>query len=311
VNAPDVKPPLEYDRTGNSPTRRQFRLLLILTAVNTLFLGWFIAGPQTGQIFKAQWEKWQAYRAEKQKARAVVAAQQRCLDHTFPADLVIYEEDPDAAKKLLTEHAQYSAVAETNRPPLRNWPPAALLAKDPPPMRDLSKALGETGGYSLAAGKLFVGQRLTPGGKPMYVVISITPLASVSDYGGKETTARSTPRRILGATMMRPTTSSKPPEYVRQTTLEVQAPPTTAVLDEKTATWKFRSLMPMRFLAGQADPADPTHVVVPYSLCGQPGAIDVYLTEEGLLFKPRTGEITLPEGRQTVTLPAPPTTKPS
>jgi len=320
VNAPDVKPPLEYDRSsagGGGPTRRQFRLLLILTALNTIFLGWFVAGPQTGQIFKAQWEQWKARRAENEKSRAVLAAQQRCLQNTFAPDLVIYEEDPDAAGKLLSDHPNYSPITVTNRPGLRNWPPAALLSTRPQPLRDLSSALGENGGgYSLPEGKLFLGERLTPKGDALLLIVSITPIADVQEYGGGggnegEITGRNAPRRILRATVMRPTTTAKGPQYLRQTTLEVQCPATTAVSDQTREHWRFRSLMPMRFLAGQADLADSTHVILPYALCGQPGAIDVYLTEEGPIFKPRAGVVTLPEGQLTVTLSAPPTTHPA
>src|SRR5205814_157626 len=150
---------------------------LILTFVNTLLLGWFVAGPQTGQIFKTQWEKWQAHRAEKVRAQALLAAQEKCLKHAFAPDLVIYDEDPDTARSLLTTRADYVAVSMNNAYVPPRWTPPALWNTRPDEWRDLITNAGNSYGESWQ-NLLFLGERRTPAGERMLVVVQLWPQLS-------------------------------------------------------------------------------------------------------------------------------------
>ena len=51
-------------------------------------------------------------------------------------------------------------------------------------------------------------------------------------------------------------------------------------------------------------------MILPYQLNDQPGAFDLYLREDGLVFKSGTAKLGVMEGMPLVELSAPPTTKP-
>jgi hypothetical protein len=309
MNAPDQKPPLEYDRTGTGPTRRQFRLLLILTAVNTLFLGWFVAGPQTGQIFKNQWQQWQARRAKKERVRKLLAVQEKCLHYSFPAGLVVYEEDPVEAKKLLTTRADYGSVSLNNTYVPGNWTPAALREKTPTEWNDFVAVAGTFGQPWERV--IFFGERRTPGGEPRLVVIHLWPQSSLNPgVENQRSVVHSQPSRFLTARMIKPSIQGEQPNLVRSTFLRIQTPPTRGI-QESSGEWRLGPASLVRLFAGQADSADASKVILPYQLNGESGEIEVYLLDDGPVFKPKTGDLSFEgDGIPVVELTPGPTTRP-
>lgn len=77
---PDPKA-LEYDRTATTVTVRGFRTLVILLVINTLMLGWFVAGPQASQFAQEQWKQWQARREARKVRQQMFALQQQSCSH--------------------------------------------------------------------------------------------------------------------------------------------------------------------------------------------------------------------------------------
>jgi hypothetical protein len=306
VNAPDVKPPLEYDRSGTGPTRRQFRLLLILTAVNTLLLGWFVAGPQTSQLLKQQWTDWQARRAKKEADRKFLATQQLCLNHTFPPEVVIYDEDPETARQLITERGDYHAMPTSNTPVYGNWPAVALRTAVPREWSAFASAVG-----TRASGPvLFLGERRKPSGERLLVVVQIEAQPGINVYSGRETRATSEPLRVLQARTFKLSQQGEVSTVGEMSRLRVKTPTAHATL-EPSGQWRFKESFALRLFGGQADASDSSHVILPYQLNGQAGSFDLYLHEDGLIFKPQAGVLGVSEGVPTLDLSAPPATAPT
>jgi hypothetical protein len=76
---------IEYAQSQFQVTRRQWRVLMTLTLLNTLLLGWFVVGPDSTRFIQAQWQQFQARRAEKAKLGQMLADQQQCLRATTRA----------------------------------------------------------------------------------------------------------------------------------------------------------------------------------------------------------------------------------
>src|SRR5688500_2162490 len=105
LEAPPEKaaPALEYKADPGRVSVRGFRLLLVLTLVNTTLLGASVMGPQLFPFLRQQWTQWRASRAEAKAKQAALVLRQQCLAHAAPAEKVVYEEDPAEAARLLKE----------------------------------------------------------------------------------------------------------------------------------------------------------------------------------------------------------------
>src|SRR5688500_12627466 len=92
LDAPPEKaaPALEYKADPGRVSVRGFRLLLILTLVNTTLLGAWVMGPQLFPFLRQQWTQWRAERAKRQaeaaaqqaaaaKKQLALSLQQQCL----------------------------------------------------------------------------------------------------------------------------------------------------------------------------------------------------------------------------------------
>jgi hypothetical protein len=112
---PNSPPPLAYERPSGV-TRGAFRLLLLLTFINTILLGVSLMGPQTWQAVRG------AYTAFKDRRTAAVAAAQRQTIHRaalaaavgfrFPENYVAYTESPEEAMQLVSQGLPYEPIRQ-------------------------------------------------------------------------------------------------------------------------------------------------------------------------------------------------------
>jgi hypothetical protein len=289
---PAVVQPLEYDRTP-AVTRRQFRVLMALTLLNTILLGWFVVGPQATQALQSQWKQWQARREAQRQQREFQAAQAKCLVHTYPADTVAYTEEPAMARKLLDDRTTHSAVDARNNPIDDLVPPAQRVS--PAEWRELARA--SKGGVGMPGPVLYLGDRRTPAGERRLVVVTfgVKRLFNNSPTSDMQTSQSST-SRMLSASTFDPTGGGMPGRATRQEYLELSG------LPEVTAERRYsrgpagpwviqHPRAPLTVFAGQSDPADPTRFVIPYRLGSETGAIDGKLTEDGIRLTPRSGRL--------------------
>lgn len=154
---------------------RGFRLMVGLMLVNTVLIGSSVLGPQLFPFLRGQWQQWQARRAAAAQARADVAIRQQCLVHRMPEGKVLYEEDPDAAAKLLATGAgEYQAAVNFPQHPPPGWMPPVMAAPPKYYKEFLSVAFNRNVGgaeYPL----LFLQERSTPGGQKHLVTVSLVP----------------------------------------------------------------------------------------------------------------------------------------
>jgi hypothetical protein len=115
--AQKVDGPIEYEQPPVASAyaiRRGFRLLILITLVNTVLLALNVGNGAGFQFVQKHWTQWrQARLAEKQRLQRVaqqrqleqkwVAIQQQCAAYAAPAGQVVYEEDPARAAGLLAK----------------------------------------------------------------------------------------------------------------------------------------------------------------------------------------------------------------
>jgi hypothetical protein len=185
-------PALAYDRAGPYATRRGFRLLLVLTLLNTLMLAGFVVGPQIKPFAAEQWQQWQAARAAQRQLQVDAAVRHACLAYAPPAGLVAYEEDPaEAAKLLAPGDGKYGSavpgLGAPSQPAARVRGPGddpAVPSEFQPPVRaslpdaftDFDGRANQTlfGGVTEPA-LLFLHERTTPRGTKHLVVVRLYP----------------------------------------------------------------------------------------------------------------------------------------
>jgi hypothetical protein len=296
---------IEYAQSQFRVTRRQWRVLTALTLLNTVMLGWFVIGPQSTQFIQSQWRQFQARRAEKAKLRQVIADQRQCLAYTMAEDLVIYEEDPAAALKLLGNRADYSPVritVRTSRPLLAPWTAPAARANGPPCWTGFAKGGGGSGRLPCDPGLpvVYLGERRTPKGEPRLVVVQFEARPEVNFQSPDQTRATTRCDRELHVSIFAPSTN-----LVGRLSMYLVLPEQTVRLNEAGSAYQVDPPAALTLLAGQADANDPSHFVLPYRVNGQAGIIDGWLTEEGPLLKPQAGSVTTRGGLRAWKLPVP------
>src|SRR5437762_1136468 len=124
--------PLEYEQRSAALSRRQFRILPTLTLLNTVLLAGFVGGPVFIPYAKAQWRQFQLARAERRRAQQQQAAYAQALNYNAPADQVVLEENPDAARKLLAASSAYRTIsANVQYFPPQPWQPPVVFKAHP------------------------------------------------------------------------------------------------------------------------------------------------------------------------------------
>jgi hypothetical protein len=302
-------PALTYDADAARPqvTRRQFRFLLMLTLVNTLMLGLFVAGPGLSKMTAGWWNSYHQWRADRANAKQAKALRekflgnyQQLLAHSAPADQVAFEEDQDRAAKLLAgggHVASYTGSTPVYLTP-KPWQPP-VMPQAPLALQLISVRSGVPGA------PVFVGGRKTPSGQERLVWVGLIAdqrWETLQTPYGEPATSRNYKihtRRILNARSYSPHAIDTSLDSGGQLTFEIQSPPNdpTTVSWTKTTSWENgridiqpRNLM--RFFMGQPDPGDSSRFTLRYELNGQTGIIDGQLhDDQSITLQPRLGRI--------------------
>src|SRR5687768_15207132 len=137
VDPPAAKPaaPLEYkpDLAGGRVSVRGFRLLLVLTLINTTLLGSSVLGPELFPFLTRQWTQWKenraAQRAKAQALQTALALRQQALTYSIPPGTVVYDEHPAEAERLIQtgSNGRARVTAATGHPPAGWIPPVILI----------------------------------------------------------------------------------------------------------------------------------------------------------------------------------------
>jgi hypothetical protein len=308
MGEPPPKPPLEYDRTATTVTVRGFRTLLLLLVINTMMLGWFVVGPQATRFAQQQWRQYQGRREQGEANAAWAVVHRACATHAFPADYVAYEERPDRVLGMLAGGGDFEGIpfafntAEGLRP---------IRAKAPPPhwITMLGEAMGRGGAAASPELPLvFLHERTSANGARRIVAVQFG--ASINDDGnGRTASIRrhlevSTFKTTAGDTNSRAAAAIQDRRLVRLS-VRGEEPIPRANRGGGAPETSARTRHCMTVLAGQPDPADASHFTIPYLIDGRAGVIDAWLRDEGIDFKPRTGQPTFIEGEPAWELEAP------
>lgn len=305
------KPAISYAPT-TTVTRRQFRLLLILTLLNTLMLGFFVCGPAVSKFRNQIWAEYQSRQLQRDQERKRVAAMQaarqtfqsqwqQAANWSVPAGKVLYEEDPDRAAKLLAG-AGYRAIlsARAEYFPPRQWQvpvfspqptgPLNLMGGAFPLLVHVVKLSDGTPGllcvYFVAAQEMRTGtstplersyavhsQRMI---KAQLYLKDGFSLESVSGLGMQIDQSDRQPQQTLFGSR----------DNGRHATITW-----TKLESWENGKIEFELRDIFRLFAGQPDKADPKHFTLPYELDGVPGAIDCFMRNDNVDLVPRSGRI--------------------
>src|SRR4051812_16288596 len=113
--APQRSDQLDYEQRTSFVAQRQYRRLMALTLLNTILLAGFIVGPTIGPFFRSQWQQFQARREARREEAKRLAAVAAAKAFTQPSDLIVYEERPDEAARLLTSDLTHYQVIRGSR----------------------------------------------------------------------------------------------------------------------------------------------------------------------------------------------------
>jgi hypothetical protein len=302
----EISPPpsIEYARSTAPVTRRQFRLLLFLTFLNTLFLAWFVAGPVISQFTRAQWQGIQN-RLQIRKARQQqINVLQQAAVFTEPADQVIYEEDPERAATLSSSSPNYLHVGFDSSDSFRPKPTTRPAYRKLPPMPSQLHA-AMTNAPAINERLILLHSLKNSQGESRLIWICLNTIQSVQPNGEPTPDRRRldlTTRRLLKAFLIQQKQGTGPIPTVdagkRLTTLELRSPNllTSFTWTKTTGPEKFRlDVDPhglFRIYAAQLDPADPSHFTIDYAIDNQRNTIDGYLKPNDKLdLIPRAGQI--------------------
>jgi hypothetical protein len=314
-DSPTVKAaPLTYkaEPSGGRVSVRGFRLLLVLTLLNTTLLGASVLGPQLFPFLQARWAQWQASRARAAARQAALAIEQQCLSHSIPADKVVYEEDPDRAASLTSsDPAGYRAIRATGM----SGPPAWR----PPVMAVLPDYFNGTV-YPL----LFLHERVTPAGARYVVSVHLLTrhtFGPARDASGRTVSIKLNKRRQVYAEARLAASAGPAPagvESQQRHAVELILPDS-----REHELVRFGSDPPvgqasplnygniLRFFAGQPDPDDATHFTLHYQVDGRDGVIDGWLKDDGIEMRPREGQWSFDPGGPGWRLPTGADTRPT
>jgi hypothetical protein len=318
VGTADSKPraaaPLAYklEPPGGRVSVRGFRLLLVLTLLNTTLLAASVLGPQLFPFIQASWGKWQASRAQEQARQAARAIEQQSLAHVIPADRVVYEEDPDRAAALVSaDPSGYRSVrAGSSEPP--GWHA---------PVRAVSPGYANGNEYPL----LFLHERVTPAGThyvvTVYLLTQNTFSRGPAGPSGKQASMYLKKTRQLYAEARLATSRGAPPpgvEGAHRKAVPLILPDAGArelvrfsgdPSIDQSPRLDYGNIL--RFFGGQADPDDAAHFTLHYQVDGRDGVIDGWMKDDGVEMRPREGHWTLEPNGLGWHLPAGPDTRPT
>ncbi len=310
---PDKPTLVQYAAAEPGVTRRGFRLLLLLTFINTILLGAYVMGPGL-QVFAKQ--QWAAFQEKRRIAKALEWAksnEQLALNLSVPSGQLMYAEDIEGItlmeKQVATASAEpFGQVVTAHDRLMPNSSPAPYPVRDPQVLENPKfLATFADDRFDSTGGPLFIYKRTTPSGETKLVIVRVISSVKLGDdvrdqSAGSLFNSFVRSSRTLVITTRDPVavlpggkigaavhsisraTYVNPPEYATLVTIDRTTPPRTFV--------ELHGLL--RFYAGQPDPNDPSRFTIRYTLDDEEGLIDcrlkdetVTITETGPLAKAR------------------------
>ena len=288
--ATQVKPALPYEVNAGI-TRRAFRILLVLTFINTILLGINLMGPQTYPQMMKIWNDWQAKRKKEASEAKVRARQQTLLANSrafeFPKNYVAYTEDQAKAKHLILSGQRYRPAKVTNLATLPGWQAPAIAFKSTP--------LGDTG-------SVYLHERKLPDGTPVLVAVNFDAELRFDNRGEIRATVHTSSYRARKVRQLQARVTAIDGNAVLHTyQLGLVLPDTDAdsIIATTTAPMsnqqsqklvgEINSGNVLEFQGGTSDPDDPTHFTIPFTIDGRPGVIDGKLSDDAFTLTPRAG----------------------
>jgi len=203
------------------------------------------------------------------KDMTILELQDACLAYTAPADQVVVEQDSKAAEALLKQHpAEYhdywdypydSGFQNFTMKVPKAGPIAMRIA---PPWAALSGRVNFRPSFPNyeKGGTIFCGARFTPSGERRLLVIQYVSTPTPYLYFS--------PSVDLVALVITPAKGSETPKDY--------------AMDHGHGVWVTNVIIPppVRIYAGQADPADRTHLTFKYELKGKSDIVDIRLADD-------------------------------
>ena len=311
--ADERKPSLSYERPSGGISRWQFRLLCALLVLNLVVTVQSAYAPQLGKQVKQRWAAWQARRGAHAVNRVAFA-------FVEPADKVVWEEDPDAAARLLAGGGYRAVKVEGlgNRPFLARWPRSA--AATVPPAVDAFHRQHFRHPFPNVAGVqriepdetacVLLHRLRTPAGEDRVVMVFVwgstdlrnlqIPGSAGSGGPGDEWTMP-VPKSLRIDALSCLIGADGAVTHQRGDSAVLLIHSRSDLASRPTFTWtppagdqperiKLAGAGVSRFYAGQPDPADASHFTIPYVVDGVPGTIHGRLRGDGsLTLEPTTG----------------------
>jgi hypothetical protein len=295
-------------------------VLVAVTLLNTMAIGWFAFAPNSSHYIQTQWQQWQAKRAERAKLRQVTADLTPCLEFAMPAEPQwIYEEEPGAALKLASAKAGYAPVRMQVNNMLATTAPWAAPAQraDVPPAwatfakhyPDIENSLGCAADLPV----LFMGKRTVKGagGETLLVIVQFEARPSLDAANPYRDVRRMNATRRLLVSTFRPGSGDTRVKRTGTYHLSLFLPATGARVNGTGDGWDISRPALLSMFTGKADPKDASHFTIPYQVNGHGGVIDGWLQAEGAVVRPQSGKaVSFGGGQRAWNMVVPPATQP-
>ena len=270
---------VEYDRSKPRVTPKQWRTLMAVMLVNCIIWA-CLFGPDNAERFVTKWDAWRARRESDRRAQE---QQQACLDYAAPVGQVVYRE---VEAETLKSVGTYAGYADEHAPPMGG---ALRVERPKPPVCWQGFARRATAAQlQYVEPVVYLGGRKSGAG-PAIVAAKIDAEQQFRLVSpGVAHSCRTTTSRYLTVSAFEAAAKGQRPKLLYEITVNLKLTETEAVLNGD-GTWRSTPGSYLTLLAGQSDPNDPSHFVLPYRVDEVDGVIDGWLGEHGLVLKPRSG----------------------
>jgi hypothetical protein len=282
---------LPYAPPPPGATRGQFRVLLLLTFINTVLLGTYVIGPGLTTFARQQWADYHQHRAQRAADAAAAAvraaflpAQQQCMDHLYPAGTLLYAEDRSGVAQLTAagpvNHVYGLTLGVEARPSQLAILPVG--ATHPPCTAGMPADLDVMHDTSVTI--LYLHRCTTVGGERLVVVhVSGKEEMSINTDGpGGAYNAMIIATRELHALALQPGTLTADAAVLSDERSKLKVGSILVTVDSRAGVTADRTGQ-LRLFAGQPDPTDPARFHIPYAIDGVGGTIDGRLTPDDVV----------------------------
>ena len=325
---PPPPTPLAYDATADFVPRRRYRRLVWAVALTWVALAAIVLGPAALRVGRATWARLTAppppppvaVRTVTVRvptpvlANATTAAspapwvleqrrreshQKALMTRSPNATFVTYEEEPIAARKLLSSGGATDYRMPT---PYAQLPDAIRHSFQMPAMHPAPATNPEIRNEYHREAALFAGALTSPAGNRRYVVVELAvqigggvPHNDTQRPGGPRFEVTVGFRRKLRFQIHEPKSDGTFERIREGDSLSIRQPGGDMIgaawIDGVLRAQRPRELN-LRFYAGQVDPKDPSHVTIEYVLNGRRDTVDVHLADDDFLrIVPRSGKV--------------------